>query len=101
MCDLFGRATCTPLLFVGQRGDGLSPRAVELIVAKYARPAGLERVTPHTLRHSFGKHTLDAGVDLVTVSTLLGHQRLETTAVYTTPRQSDLRQAVEKLASHR
>jgi site-specific recombinase XerD len=55
-------------------------------------------VTPHTLRHLFGKHTLEAGVDLVTVSTLLGHQRLETTAIYTTPRQRDLEQAVEKLA---
>jgi integrase/recombinase XerD len=91
-------AATTPRLFVGQRGDGLSSRAVELVVDKYARLAGLEGVTPHTLRHSFGKHTLEAGVDLVTVSTLLGHQRLETTAIYTTPRQRDLEQAVEKLA---
>ncbi len=84
-------------LFVGQRGEGVSPRAVELLVAKYARLANLEGVTPHTLRHSFGKHALDAGADLVSVAALLGHERLETTAVYTTPSQRDLERVVEKL----
>src|SRR5918998_3197913 len=69
-------------LFIGQRGQGISSRAVELLVTKYGRLAGLEEVTPHTLRHSFGKHTLDAGADLVSVAALLGHQRLETTAIY-------------------
>ncbi len=87
----------TDRLFVGQRGEGISPRAVELLVAKYARLAGLEGVTPHTLRHSFGKHALDAGADLVSVAALLGHQRLETTAIYTTPSQRDLERVVEKL----
>src|SRR5215210_5126176 len=84
-------------LFVGQRGDGVSPRAVELLVAKYARLANLEGATPHTLRHSFGKHALDAGADLVSVAALLGHQRLETTAIYTTPSQRDLEKVVQKL----
>ena len=59
--------------------------------------AGLDAVTPHTLRHSFGKQALDAGVDLVAVSTLLGHQRLEITAIYTTPGQVDLERAATKL----
>jgi site-specific recombinase XerD len=84
-------------LFIGQRGQGISSRAVELLVTKYGRLAGLEDVTPHTLRHSFGKHALDAGADLVSVSALLGHQRLETTAIYTTPSQRDLERVVEKL----
>jgi len=84
-------------LFIGQRGQGISSRAVELLVTKYARLAGLEDVTPHTLRHSFGKHALDAGADLVSVAALLGHQRLETTAIYTTPSQRDLAKVVEKL----
>jgi integrase/recombinase XerC len=68
-----------------------------MLVTKYGRLAGLEDVTPHTLRHSFGKHALDAGADLVSVSALLGHQRLETTAIYTTPSQRDLERVVEKL----
>src|SRR5215210_2637409 len=84
-------------LFIGQRGQGVGSRAVEMLVTKYGRLAGLEDVTPHTLRHSFGKHTLDAGADLVSVSALLGHQRLETTAIYTTPSQRDLERVVEKL----
>src|SRR5436190_2367206 len=84
-------------LFIGQRGQGISSRAVELLVTKYGRLAGLEDVTPHTLRHSFGKHALDAGADLVSVAALLGHQRLETTAIYTTPSQRDLVRVVEKL----
>src|SRR5205814_4655345 len=84
-------------LFLGRRSDGLSPRAVEKTVLKYAQQARMEEVSPHTLRHTFGKSALDAGVDLVTVSRLMGHERLETTAIYTTPSAQDLEQAVEKL----
>ena len=50
-----------------------------------------------TLRQSFGKHALDAGADLVSVSAHLEHQRLETTAIYATPSQRDLERVVEKL----
>jgi site-specific recombinase XerD len=75
----------------------LTIRAVEKLVEKYARLAGLSDVSPHTLRHTFGKHALDAGVDLVTVSRLLGHERLETTAIYTTPSATDLEHAVARL----
>src|SRR5215207_4023310 len=84
-------------LFVNQRRQRLTPKGVQNLISKYARLAGLEDVTPHTLRHSFGKHTLDAGANLVAVSALLGHQRLETTAIYTTPSQRDLEKVVEKL----
>jgi integrase/recombinase XerD len=84
-------------LFLGRRSEGLSPRAVEKMVFKYAQQARLDNVSPHTLRHTFGKSALDAGVDLVTVSRLLGHERLETTAIYTTPSAQDLERAVEKL----
>jgi integrase/recombinase XerD len=84
-------------LFIGQRREGLRPAAVEDLVRKYARLAGLEDVTPHTLRHSFGKHLLDAGESLVAVAALLGHSRLETTAIYTHPSDRDLEHAVERL----
>jgi integrase/recombinase XerD len=70
---------------------------VEKTVLKYAQHADLEDVTPHTLRHTFGKSALDAGVDLVTVSRLMGHERLETTAIYTTPSEQDPEQAVVRL----
>jgi len=84
-------------LFIGQRGEGLKVQAVENIVEKYARLAGLEEVTPHTLRHTFGTQVLRSGEDLVTVARLLGHERIETTAIYTQPNQRDLERAVERL----
>jgi site-specific recombinase XerD len=85
-------------LFLSQKTkQGLSTQAVTDVVARYARLAGLEHVTPHTLRHTFGKGLLDAGVDLVTVAALLGHTNLNTTAIYTQPSARDLARAVEKL----
>lgn len=84
-------------LFVGQRGEPLKPQGVQQVVAKYARRAGLPEVTPHVLRHTFAKHVLDAGEDLATVQRLLGHERLETTAIYTQPTARDLETAVRRL----
>ena len=84
-------------LFVGQRGEPLKPQGVQQVVAKYARRAGLPEVTPHVLRHTFAKHVLDAGEDLATVQRLLGHERLETTAIYTQPTARDLEEAVRRL----
>jgi integrase/recombinase XerC len=83
--------------FVGQRGTPLRPQGVQQVVAKYARRAGLPGVTPHVLRHTFAKHVLDAGEDLATVQRLLGHERLETTAIYTQPTARDLEEAVRRL----
>jgi integrase/recombinase XerC len=85
-----------PELFLGQRGP-LAAHAVEKIIRKYAERAGLDSFTPHSLRHSFAKRLLDAGEDLVTVQTLLGHERLDTTARYTHPGARDLEEAVGKL----
>ena len=84
-------------LFVGQRGEPLKPQGVQQSSAKYARRAGLPEVTPHVLRHTFAKHVLDAGEDLATVQRLLGHERLETTAIYTQPTARDLEEAVRRL----
>jgi site-specific recombinase XerD len=83
-------------LFLGQRGP-LNRQAVEKLIQKYARRAGLEAFSPHSLRHSFAKSLLDAGEDLVTVQTLLGHERLDTTARYTQPGVRDLEEAVGRL----
>ena len=90
-------AANTDFLLIGQRGQPLQSDAVQLIVRKYARRAGLSEVTPHILRHSFAKQVLDAGADLATVSRLLGHERLETTAIYTQPTALDLEAAVRRL----
>lgn len=84
-------------LFVGQRGQPLKPQGVQIVVQKYAHRAGLPEVTPHVLRHTFAKQVLDAGEDLATVQRLLGHERLETTAIYTHPTARDLEAAVRRL----
>jgi site-specific recombinase XerD len=88
-------------LFIGQRGNGLRRAAVYDVVTKYARLASLQDVSPHTLRHTFGKLALDEGENLLTVAHLMGHSRLDTTAIYTQPSRRDLEEAVEKLADPR
>jgi integrase/recombinase XerC len=85
-------------VFLGQRGP-LSAHGVEVLIAKYARRAGLPDLQPHALRHSFAKHLLDAGEDLVTVQSLLGHANLNTTARYTKPGARDLEEAVARLVN--
>ena len=66
-----------------QREEPISDKTVWIACSEAARRAGIsKRVTPHTLRHSWATHLLEAGTDLRTIQVLLGHGDLETTAQY-------------------
>jgi integrase/recombinase XerC len=79
--------------------DGaLSSRSVQRVILRVGQDAGLDNLTPHQLRHTFGKNLVDSGVGLEKVAALLGHSNLNTTRIYITPNQQDLEQAVNKLA---
>jgi len=70
-------------LFLNHRGQQLTRQGLWLIIKAYANKADLgEKVTPHTLRHSFAAHKLNSGSDLREVQQLLGHANISTTQVY-------------------
>jgi site-specific recombinase XerD len=60
----------------------MGPKAIERIVKRAARKAGLGDIHPHQLRHSFATHMLDHGADLLYIADLMGHESLVATQRY-------------------
>jgi len=70
-------------LFPGRAaGRHITSRTAWRIIARARHSVGNKRVSPHSLRHSFATHLLEAGTDLRTLQVLLGHASLKTTAIY-------------------
>jgi len=84
-------------VFTTSTGNHVRQQGTWTAFKKACQRAGLENVTLHTLRHTFASHLVMAGVDLATVSKLLGHKDISTTMIYSHLSPDHLKQAVEKL----
>ena len=72
------------ILFLNQRGDGLSRVMVFHIIKQLAEVAGIKKtISPHTFRHSFATHLLEGGANLRAIQLMLGHEKITTTELYT------------------
>jgi integrase/recombinase XerD len=78
------KGSAEPHLFVNFRGGSLTRQGLYKIVRRHALTAGLaDRMSPHTLRHTFATHLLAGGCDLRSVQEMLGHADVSTTQLYT------------------
>lgn len=86
-----------PALFLTRRGTRPSVRGLRHTVAQVGAKAGVEDLSPHVLRHTFGTVLTRAGVDVVTVAELMGHADVNTTRGYSRPSSETVANAVEHL----
>ena len=86
----------SPALFLNHHGERLTRQGFWLIIKGYAKQAGIEKITPHTLRHSFATHLLNNGADLRAVQELLGHSSIATTQIYTHVTEAHVRDVYDE-----
>lgn len=86
------------LILLSERGNKYNKRSIQMIVMNASKKAGIRKnVTPHTLRHSFATHLLEAGADIRYIQELLGHKNLQTTQIYTHVANKDIKRLANLL----
>ena len=86
------------LVFLSNLGKKYDKRTIQMIVRNAAKKSGIQRrITPHTLRHSFATHLLEAGADIRHIQKLLGHSSLQTTQIYTHVANKDIKNLAKLL----
>ncbi len=83
-------------LFLTAGGQPINRQTIFKFIKQYAEKAGLEDISPHTLRHSFATHLLQRGADSRSVQAMLGHADISTTQIYTHITDQHLRKTYEK-----
>lgn len=87
----------TPLFF-NHRKEKLTRQGITYILQKYAKDAGMGKITPHILRHSKAVHLTEADINPVYIRDFLGHTDLKVTQIYSKASVKMKREAIEKLA---
>ena len=92
-----------PAIRAGKRNkkDTISPRTVFNIVKKYLKlVSNDEKLSPHSLRHTFATHMLDNGADLMAIKDMLGHSSLSSTQIYTHLQPKKLKKIYKQAHPH-
>lgn len=92
------RKDSSPALFTGYHMQKLSARWIQKMIQRYLHKIGIvKKITPHSLRHTFATHLLDAGCDIRSVQEMLGHKNLSTTQIYTHITAAKMKKVYDKV----
>jgi len=96
--DRFFKKVNSEYVFCKKNGTNYSSDTIQRLIKKYSLIAGIKKeITPHTLRHSFATHLLEAGENIRKIQELLGHSNLSTTQIYTKVTTEELKKVKSPL----